>query len=66
MKFSRRTVLAGLAGVPIANLARPAYAQAGFDTVSLTISDGRNVSGVVAVPANVPSPTLLLIHAITG
>ena len=66
MKFSRRTVLAGLAGVPIADLARPAYAQAGFETVNLTISGGRNVSGVVALPANVPAPTLLLIHGSGG
>jgi carboxymethylenebutenolidase len=66
MKFSRRAMLAGLAGVPIANLARPAYAQAGFETVSLTTSGGRKVSGVVALPAKVPAPTLLLIHGSGG
>ena len=66
MKFSRRTVLAGLAGAPLARLVRPAYAQAGFETVSLTISGGRTVSGVVAVPATVPAPALLLIHGSSG
>ena len=66
MKFSRRVVLAGLAGVSIAGLARPACAQAGFEIVNLTISGGRNVSGVVALPAKVPAPTLLLIHGSGG
>ena len=70
MKFPRRRVLAGLAGIPVAAhlpmAGRPARAQAELESVTLTISGGRTVAGVVAAPAVVPAPGLLLIHGSSG
>ena len=58
VKLPRRAVLAGLAGIPFAAhlpmAVRPAHAQAELESVTLTISGGRTVSGVVAAPAAVP------------
>ena len=69
-KIPRRVVLAGLATVPfIAQLTRadrPAFAQTGLETVSVKTLSGRTVSGVVAVPATVVAPALLLIHGDRG
>jgi carboxymethylenebutenolidase len=62
-------VLTGLATVPFIALTRadrPASAQTGLETVSVKTPSGRTVSGVVAVPATVPAPALLLIHGSTG
>ncbi len=62
----RRSVLTGLAGLPLAAvLADPrlaAAAAAGLETVSLTTPSGRNVSAALAVPATTPAPAVLLIH----
>jgi carboxymethylenebutenolidase len=69
-KIPRRMVLAGLAAVPlIAKLTgpnRPASAQTGLEAVSVKIPSGRTVSGMVAVPATVPAPAVLLIHGSGG
>ncbi len=66
----RRMVLTGLASVPfIAKLTRPnrpASAQTGLEAVSVKTPSGRTVSGVVAVPAAVPAPAVLLIHGSGG
>ncbi len=62
----RRSVLTGLAGLPLAAvLADPrlaAAAAAGLETVSLTTPSGRTVKAALAVPAATPAPTVLLIH----
>lgn len=62
----RRSVLTGLAGLPLAAvLADPrlaAAAAAGLDTVSLTLPSGRQVKAALAVPATTPAPAVLLIH----
>jgi hypothetical protein len=69
-KIPRRMVLTGLASVPfIAKLTRPnrpASAQTGLEAVSVKTPSGRTVSGVVAVPATVPAPAVLLIHGSGG
>jgi carboxymethylenebutenolidase len=63
-------VLTGLASLPAAMplaavLADPRLARAaaeGLETVSIQTADGREVSGALAVPAETPAPTVLLIH----
>jgi carboxymethylenebutenolidase len=59
-----------LASVPIAaQLAasdRPAHAQTSLESVSLTISGDRTVSGFIAAPDVVPAPALLLFHGSSG
>ena len=69
-KIPRRMVLTGLATVPfIAKLTRPnrpASAQTGLEAVSVKTPSGRTVSGVMAVPATVPAPAMLLIHGSGG
>src|SRR5262245_25994804 len=66
----RRVVLARIGGLPIAALLSGAGRSASADTapepVSLTTPSGRTVSGVVAVPATVPVPSVLLIHGASG
>jgi carboxymethylenebutenolidase len=63
-------MLAGLACAPFAAhlpmLPRSAKAQSGLETVSVTTSGGRTVSGVVAAPAAMPAPALLLFHGSSG
>jgi len=62
----RRSVLTGLAGLPLAAvLADPrlaAAAAAGLEDVSLTTPSGRAVKASLAVPATVPAPAVVLIH----
>ena len=69
-KIPRRMVLTGLASLPFfAKLTgpnRPASAQTGLEAVSVKTPSGRTVSGVVAVPATVPAPAVLLIHGSGG
>jgi len=69
-RIPRRLVVAGLAAAPIAAHfsmpLRSAHVQAALESVSLTISGGRTVSAVVAVPDMVPAPALLLFHGSTG
>ncbi len=69
-QIPRRMVLVGLATVPfIATVTgpnRPASAQTGLEIVSVKTPSGRTVSGVVAVPATVPAPAVLLIHGSGG
>ena len=68
--ISRRVVLTGIAGLPIAArliaLSRAALADTNLETVSLKTPSGRTVSGVVAAPTTFPAPTLLLIHGGSG
>jgi carboxymethylenebutenolidase len=66
MELSRRAVLASFACVPLAERAHLAHAQAAIESVSLTISGGRTVSGVVAAPDVLPAPALLLFHGSSG
>lgn len=65
-KFSRRTLVAGIAGVPLAAvLADPrltAMAAETTEPVSIKTPDGRDVKAALAVPAATPAPTVLLIH----
>jgi carboxymethylenebutenolidase len=69
-KIPRRMVLTGLASVPfIGKLTRPnqpASAQTGLEAVSVKTPSGRPVSGMVAVPATIPAPAVLLIHGSSG
>ena len=69
-KIPRRLVLTGFATVPfMAKLTRPnqpAPAQTGLETVSVKTPSGRPVSGMVAVPATIPAPAVLLIHGSAG
>ena len=62
----RRSVLTGLAGLPLAAvLADPrlaAAAAAGLEEVSLTTPSGKEVKAALAVPATTPAATVLLIH----
>jgi len=66
MAIARRTVLAGLAGVSLsAILADPGLARAaasGLETVNLTTDGGRSVSAALAVPAQRPAATIMLVH----
>jgi len=62
----RRTLLTGLAGLPLAVvLADPrlaALAAAGLETVTATTAAGKTVTAALAVPATVPAAAVLLIH----
>jgi carboxymethylenebutenolidase len=64
--LARRTLMTGLAGLPLAAvLADPrlvALAAEGTETVSITTKGGQTVSGAIALPANQPAPALVLIH----
>lgn len=64
--FSRRTVVKGLGGAPLAVvLADPLIARAvagTLDTVSLTRPDGKTVSAALALPDAATAPAVLLIH----
>jgi len=61
-----RGMAGGLATLPLAAvLASPKLAKAaadGLETVSIQTGDGRTVSAALAVPAQTPAPTILLIH----
>jgi len=63
---ARRSVLTGLAGLPLADvLADPrlaAAAAAGLEEVTLTTLSGKEVKASLAVPAELPAPAVLLIH----
>lgn len=62
----RRTVVQGLAGLPLAAiLADPVLAQAAADTtrlVKIHTAGGRDVAAALAIPASTPAPALLLVH----
>lgn len=62
----RRTVIKGLAGLPLAAvLADPrlaAAAAAETRLVRINATDGREVAGALAVPDKVPAPAVLLVH----
>ena len=64
--FARRTVLKGAASLPLAAiLADPMLARAaaaGLTETSIATSDGREVTGFVAMPETTPAPAMLLIH----
>ena len=63
-------MLTGLASVPfMVQLTRPnqpASAQTGLEAVSVKTPSGRPVSGMMAVPATIPAPAVLLIHGSSG
>lgn len=63
---ARRSVLTGLAGLPLAAvLADPrlaAAAAAELEAVSLATPSGKGVKASLAVPAATPAPAVLLIH----
>ena len=65
-KVARRTVVTGIAGMPLAAiLADPrltAMAAETTEMVSIKTASGRDVTGALAVPAATPAPTVLLIH----
>jgi len=62
----RRSVLTGLAGLPLAAvLADPRLAAAaaeGLEEVTMTIPSGKTVRAALAVPAATPAPAVMLIH----
>ncbi len=64
--FDRRSLLKGLAGLPLATiLADPDLARAAAATtepVSITTADGRRVSGALARPAAAKAPVIVLVH----
>ena len=66
VKIGRRSVIKGLAGMPLAAvLADPLIARAvaaGLKTVSITTPSGRKVSAAFALPAKTPAPAVLLVH----
>src|SRR5262249_8416314 len=68
--LARRSVVAGLAGMPLAAvLADPrlaAAAAASLETVSITTKGGRRAAGALAKPAKTPAPAILLIHGWWG
>jgi carboxymethylenebutenolidase len=63
---SRRTVLAALAGLPLAKvLADPTLAQAAAETTrpqQITTAGGRLVGAALGRPAQMPAPAVLLVH----
>jgi carboxymethylenebutenolidase len=63
---ARRTVLTGLASLPLAAvLADPRLAAAaadGLEEVSVELPGGGSVSAALAMPETTPAPTVLLIH----
>lgn len=62
----RRTVVQGLAGLPLAAvLADPLLAHAAAESTRLTkikTVGGREVAGALAVPAATPAPVVVLVH----
>ncbi len=64
--YARRTVIKGVAGLPLAAvLADPMLARAaaaGLETVSIETEGGKSVGGALALPAEVPAPAVLLVH----
>lgn len=62
----RRSLLAGLAGLPLAAiLADPALAQQAAqitETVSIKTLGGRGVTAALARPATMPAPAVMLVH----
>lgn len=62
----RRSLLAGLAGLPLAAiLADPGLAQAvaaTTGTITIKTIGGRSVAAALAKPAKVPAPTVMLVH----
>ena len=66
MSIARRTLLRGLAGLPLAAvLADPLIAHAvaaGLETVRLTTAGGRDVGAAFARPAKTPAPAMVLVH----
>ncbi len=66
MEFDRRAVIKGLAGLPLAAvLAEPMLARAvaaKIDSVTIRTARGQSVSAILALPARLPAPAVLLIH----
>ncbi len=71
IKIGRRSVIKGLAGVPVAGLplatilADPMIARAvaaGLDTVSTTTASGHAVNAALALPSEAPAASVLLVH----
>lgn len=64
--FDRRRLLKGLAGLPLATiLADPELARAtaaATETVTITTTGGRRVSGALARPATATAPVIVLVH----
>jgi len=62
----RRTFLSTATGLPLATvLANPALAKAAANSlqpVSLITAIGRNVQAILALPAKMPAPAVMLIH----
>jgi carboxymethylenebutenolidase len=65
-KLSRRTLVAGIAGMPLAAiLADPrltAMAAETTEMVTIKTPSGHDVMGALAVPAATPAPAVLLVH----
>ncbi len=66
IRQARRSVLKGLAGLPIAAvLADPRLARAaaaGLETVSITPPGGAAVNAALAPPTTTPAPAVILVH----
>jgi len=66
MNIARRELMVGLAGLSLATiLSNPRLARAAaetLETVSLTTEGGKTVSAALAVPAQTPAATVLLVH----
>ncbi|SLN32520.1 dienelactone hydrolase family protein [Oceanibacterium hippocampi] len=64
--FERRSLLKGAAGLSLAAiLADPLLARAAagaLDDVSLTLPDGRTVTGALALPETTPASAVMLVH----
>lgn len=68
--ISRRAVTRHLAGFALApvffGLGQRSFAESALEPVSVTTASGRTVSGVIAVPGEIPAPAVLLIHGSGG
>ena len=66
LELSRRAVVRGLYGVPLAViLANPTLARAaaaGLQAQTIATAGGERVSAVLAVPGTTPAPAVLLVH----
>ncbi|MDP6567086.1 MAG: dienelactone hydrolase family protein [Alphaproteobacteria bacterium] len=64
--LARRSVVKGVAGLPLASLlANPALAAAAaaeLQTVRITTDGGRKVAGALAKPAQAPAAAVMLVH----
>lgn len=66
MRIARRSVVLGLAGLPLAtvladrNLARAAAAE--LESATITTSGGRTVAAAIAMPSVTPAGTVMLVH----